>query len=200
MLTALLLVLAQTTTATPAPTRTPAAVITNPLAGTVKPDTTPRALGLSSPASSPLGAVGARVKLDQGKAKTIFTQEVVPTPAKADPARAAAVKKSMTEQLETAMTDENESEMGWREREADRRARLADARASQREVCSRYAVAANSAGMQDGRVSDAAAVILGALLADCTTATRKADVIEAERALVAEDCRKTPGCKPGWLR
>jgi len=186
--------------ATPVPAQTPAAAVKNPLAGTAKADTTPRALGAASPTSSSLGSLGSRVKLNREKAKTIFTQDVVPTPTGPEPAVADATKRNASEQLEKAIADERDAEKGWREREADRRARLADARATQQEICARYAAAANNAGLQDGRISDAAGAILGALLADCTTATKKADAIEAERARVEEDCRKTPGCKPGWLR
>lgn len=208
MIIALVFALTQAATPRPAPrppttpvtAPTPAAAVKNPLAGTAKADTTPRALGVASPTSSSLGSLGSRVKLNREKAKTIFTQDVVPTPTGHEPAVADATKKSAGEQLEKAIADERDAEKSWREREADRRARLADARLSQQEICARYAAAANNAGLQDGRVSDAAGAILGALLADCTTATRKADSIEAERAGVEEDCRKTPGCKPGWLR
>lgn len=208
MIAALVLVLSQAAAArpsppptpTPVPHRTPPASATNPLEGTVRPNTGPRALGTSSQPTSGLGSLGARVKLNREKAKTIFNQDVVPTPAPPDVAASTAARKTTSDQLEKAMAEDLEAETKWRQRETDRRNRLADARLQQEEVCARYAAAMNSAGTHDGYVSDAAGAILGALRADCAIATGKADAIEAEREQLQEACRKTHGCKPGWLR
>lgn len=147
--------------------------------------------------------LGSRVKLDKEKAETLFRQDVVADPSPAPPAAeapSAHAETSAQEGFAAMMKADLEAEKQWREREADRLARLDVALEAQREICARYVAAVNSSGTQDGWVSDAAGAILGALKADCDTATRKVDAVHAERERLEEDCRKTQGCQPGWLR
>lgn len=147
--------------------------------------------------------LGSRVKLDKEKADTLFRQDVVADPIPAPPAAetpgglaAGPAQDAFAEMMKA----DYEAEKRWREREADRLARLDVALESQRDICARYVAAVNSSGTQDGWVSDAAGAILGALKADCDTASRKVDAVQAERGQLEEECRKTQGCQPGWLR
>lgn len=183
-----------------APAPPPAkALPVNPLEGTVAPSTAPKELGVTRPPPGSAGSIGSRVKLDREKADTLFLQDAVPTPR---PAARPATKPGAEEKDPVAamLAESYAAEESWRAREAHRRARLAAARENDRDVCARYHAAAASAGTQDGYLSDAAGAILGALLADCQKASRDADAIEGERAMIEEDCRKTQGCQPGWLR
>lgn len=200
-----LVLLAQTATATPsakpAPTPTKPAPA-NPFAATYRPSTAPRALGDTGPRSDSIGSVGSKVKLDKSKAATLFRDDApAPTPAAApstEPARAPA--KPGKDAAAEMLAADDAAEKLWTDREADRRSRYAAASQNAADVCARYHAAAANAGMQDGRISDAAGAMLGALQADCNTATRKADEVAAEKSSLEESCRKTPGCKPGWLR
>ena len=165
-----------------------------------KPKTLPEAKVGSAPATADRKPpLGARVKLDKEKAGTIFLQDVVPTPPSVQQPEAAP-DASQDAALAEMMKADLEAEQSWRAREADRLSRLDAAVQAQTEICARYAAAVNSAGTQDGWISDAAGAILGALKADCDTASRKVDEVRAERAQLEEECRKTQGCKPGWLR
>lgn len=167
-------------------------------------------VGTSSPQPASTGPLGSRVRVDKELAGRLFRQDVVPTPTPhpvttGTPGAAVGTpKKDADADAEKLLTEtmktNAEAERRWRAREAERLSRLESARESQREICARYVAALSSAGTQDGRVSDAAGAILGALKADCDTASRKVDVIVAERERLEEECRKTYGCQPGWLR
>jgi len=160
-------------------------------------------VGNASPSASSTAPVGSRVKLDNEKASTLFRQDVIPTstpPPTTTETPAAASAAPPKDDVNDPLKADREAEKRWRGREANRLSRLQEARESQREICARYTAALNSAGIQDGRVSDAAGAILGALRADCDTATRKVDGIVDEREELEEECRKTYGCQPGWLR
>lgn len=167
-------------------------------------------VGTASPQPASKDSLGSRVRVDKELAGRLFRQDVVPTPTPhpvttTTPGAAvgtpnkdadADAEKLLTETMKANAEDERR----WRAREAERLSRLETARESQREICARYVAALNSAGTQDGWVSDSAGAILGALKADCDTASRKVDVIVAERERLEEECRKTYGCQPGWLR
>lgn len=160
-------------------------------------------VGSAPPGVEQKAPLGSSVKLDRAKAETLFRQDVVADPSPAPSAAetpSADADKSAQEGFAAMTKADLEAEMQWRGREAERLARLGAASESQREICARYAAAVNSAGTEDGRISDAAGAILGALRADCDTATRKVDAVHAERERLEEECRKTQGCQPGWLR
>lgn len=210
---AIVLVLAHAVAARPAGTPAPAPTPTrtpppNPFENVIRPSTVPRELGAPEPRSDSIGSLGSRVKLNRKKAGDLFRQDVVPGPVSPSGARTAGAvgptaksgEGGEKDVLAEMMAADRAAEKRWREREANRRSRLASARVTEQDVCARYAAAANSAGTGDGWVSDAAGAVLGALLADCNTAARKANEIEAEKATLEEECRSTQGCQPGWLR
>jgi len=167
-------------------------------------------VGTASPQPASKDSLGSRVRVDKDLAGRLFRQDVVPTPTPhpvttgAPGAAVGTPKKDADADAEKLLTEtlkaNAEDERRWRAREAERLSRLEAARESQREICARYVAALSSAGTQDGWVSDSAGAILGALKADCDTASRKVDVIVAERERLEEECRKTYGCQPGWLR
>lgn len=159
-------------------------------------------VGVASPSAVPTVPLGSRVKLDREKAGLLFRQQVVPTPEASGTGAEAATgadDKAATAFAEMMKAD-LEAETRWRDREKDRLARLSAAEDAQREICARYVAALNSAGTHDGYVSDAAGAILGALKADCDTASRRVGDVKAEREHLEEECRKSHGCQPGWLR
>lgn len=180
----------------PAPARPP---LSGPKGATTNQSTAPKAIGVEVSQPESIDSLGSRVKLNRDKADTVFRQDFIPTPAPSalPTAKSAAGGKDHVAEMFAASVA---AEGLWREREANRRARLATARQNQSDVCARYNAAAAAAGTRDGYVSDAAGAILGALLADCQKASREADAIDGEKAILEEECRKTQGCQPGWLR
>lgn len=203
------LLIAQATTATPRPAPTSNPTPTRPaLVPTPHTAPTPGGFGIRTVGSSrddggqPINTLGSRIKIDKAKASSLFSQDRVPPPQPTPkPDSAAAAKGSGAEDLVAAgERRRTQAESYWRDRETDRRRRLVAAREHQREVCARYAVAAAAATDRDGYTSRSAAALLGALLADCNTATSKADAIEGELEVLNEECRKDRDCQPGWLR
>lgn len=158
---------------TPAPSRSPAA----------KP-----VLSRGAPAAQPadLSSVARKVKVDRSRADALFRQDgAVPTPAAASgPAGGAASAAPGDKPQPTPGAEES----SWRNRAASLRRNLEEAREER---------ARTERNLPPGAASSEGTAQRETLLYRYQV---RIDAAQAALDALADECRQSPACQPGWVR